>query len=370
MKILIAPDSFKGSLSAREICSLFLSEIKGLEIDGVPLADGGEGSLEAIALQKHFKRVDLKVNNPLFDTVNAYYLLDDGTQTAYVELALASGLALLDKPDVMNASSYGTGELIADAIEKGARQIVLFAGGSATNDAGTGIAAALGVRFFDIMGDAVRPLAKNLTRILKIDRSHALPVLNKVKIIVAVDVDNPFYGKTGAAHIYARQKGANSSQVLFLDEGLRHLANIFYAKYGFDVQKITGSGAAGGIAGGLAAIFNAEVVPASKLIFELTGLEEKISKADLIISGEGKIDYQTLNGKLLAKVSALVQKYEKKLWAICGYFAGDENLQKQLAIEKIYALAKTEKEIATAINNSEKMMIQLIDEILIDFLKL
>jgi len=271
-------------------------------------------------------------------------------------MAVASGLSLLQKPDVMNASSYGTGQLIADALQKGAERIVLFVGGSATNDAGTGIAAALGVRFYDGMGEMVRPLAKNLTRILKIDRSHSLLSKYNAKIQVTVDVDNPFYGKTGAAHTYAAQKGANNAQILFLDEGLRHIANVFHWKYGIDVQDIKGSGAAGGVAGGLAAIFSAEILPATEIIFPLINLENKIKGADLIISGEGKIDAQTLNGKLLAKVSDLVKKQNKKLWAICGYFAGDENLQKQLGIEKVFALAKSEDEVPDAMKNAKEWM--------------
>ena len=363
MKILIAPDSFKGSLSAVEICGLFLSEIKGLDISAVPLADGGEGSLQAVGAIKSLEKISLPVSNPLFEDVTAYYLLDNETKTAYVEMALASGLSLLQKPHVMNASSYGTGQLIADALQRGAKKVMLFVGGSATNDAGTGIAAALGVRFYDGMGEVVRPFAKNLTRILKIDRSHSLLSKYDAKIRVAVDVDNPFYGKKGAAYTYAAQKGANNSQILFLDEALRHIANVFHWKYGVDVQQIEGSGAAGGVAGGLAAIFNAEIIPATNVIFPLIGLENKIKEADIIVSGEGRIDVQTLNGKLLAKVAELVQKHNKRLWAICGYFDGDEDLQKQLNIERIFPLAKSEEEIPATLRNAKEQMIKLVNDL-------
>ncbi len=370
MNILIAPDSFKGSLTALEICNLFLSEIKGLAIDALALADGGEGSLQAISAVGDFNKIRLKVSAPLFTNIEASYLFDKNTQTAYIELAAASGLTLLDKPDVMNASTYGTGQLIADALQRGAKNIILFAGGSATNDAGTGIAAALGICFYDRQGELVPPVAKNLTRILKIDRSRSLIEKYGAKLSVAVDVDNPFYGKNGAAYTYAAQKGASNSQILFLDTALKHIAGIFYWKYQIDVQQIKGSGAAGGLAGGLAAMLNADIVPASDLIFQLTRLEEKIKNADIVVSGEGKIDKQTLNGKLLAKVSALVQKHNKKLWAICGYFDGNNELKQKLNIDKVFALAKNKEEIPEALSAAKEKMKNTINEIIIEFMKL
>lgn len=370
MNILLAPDSFKGSVSATEICNLFLSEIKGLTIDAVALADGGEGSLQAIEFTANFKKISLIVSDPLFNNIEAFYLFEENTQTAYIELAVASGLILLDKPDVMNASTYGTGQLIADALQKGAKHIILFAGGSATNDAGTGIASALGIRFYDRQAELVRPIAKNLTRILKIDRSHSLIEKYNAKITVAVDVENPFYRKKGAAYTYAAQKGASNSQVLFLDTALKHIAGIFYWKYRVAVQQIKGSGAAGGLAGGLVAMLNADIVHASDLIFKLTRLEEKIRNADIIVSGEGKIDEQTLNGKLLAKVSALVQKHNKKLWAICGYFDGNNELKEKLKIDKVFALAKTKEEIPEAQTAAKEKLKNIINELLIEFMKL
>jgi glycerate kinase len=363
MKILIAPDSFKGTLNASEIVELFLKEIKYPDITGIPMSDGGEGSLQAIFKAGKFQRINLRVSNPLFEDVDAYYLFDKKKETAYIELALASGLTLLQKLDVMSASTYGTGQLIADALQKGAKKIILFAGGSATNDAGTGIAAAIGVRFYDRYGEPVRPIAKNLMRILKIDRSHSLLAKYNAQIIVAVDVNNTFYGKNGAAYTYAAQKGAGNSQILFLDKALRHIANVFYWKYGIDVQQIKGSGAAGGLAGGLAAIFNTDIISATNLIFQVTDIEQKIKQADIIISGEGKIDRQTLNGKLLAKISELVKKHDKKLWAICGYFAGDDDLQKQLAVERIFSLAKSREEIPDTIKNVKKQMLKLVNDI-------
>ncbi|MCF6240431.1 MAG: glycerate kinase [Bacteroidales bacterium] len=370
MKLLIAPDSFKGTLSAVEICNLFLKEIKGLDIAAIPLSDGGEGALQSIIHTSNFERIELQVFNPLFQEISAYYLFDKKQKTAYVELAVASGIALLKQTDIMNASTCGTGQLVVNALEKGAEKVVLFVGGSSSNDAGLGIAAALGIRFYDGRGETVRPTAKNLTRILKIDRSHSLLSKYNAKLLIAVDVNNPFYGKTGAAYVYAAQKGASNAQILFLDEALKHIANIFYWKYGIDVQKIKGSGAAGGVAGGLTALFNAEIIDASNLIFSLLKLDEYIKNADIIISGEGKIDKQSLNGKLLVKLAGLVKKYEKKLWVICGYFDGNNQLKQALNIDKIFALAKNTDELPEAISAPKERLKKVINELLIEFLEL
>lgn len=357
MNILIAPDSFKGSLSANQIIDIFNNKFDGLNaghnIITSPLADGGEGSLDVILSCLDFPKIKLKVLDPLLNEIEAFYLFDKKTNTAYIEMAKASGLALIDKPDVKNASSTGTGQLIKHALLNGAQKIVLFVGGSATNDAAMGIATALGLWFTDKQGAKLKPMGKNLLDVQYIDDKKSLIKKYPAEIIIAADVNNPFYGKNGAAFVYAPQKGASGKEAAFLDKGLQNMANIFKNNFQTDVQNIKGSGAAGGIAGGMMAMFNAQMVSGADLIFKLNNIEQKIKQADLLISGEGKIDSQTLNDKLIFKLSQLAALQNKKIWAVCGYFDGGPELKKLLGIEKIFSLAKSKNEINEAIENAE-----------------
>ncbi|OQX96846.1 MAG: hypothetical protein B6I20_13945 [Bacteroidetes bacterium 4572_117] len=357
MDILIAPDSFKGSLTANQFIDILSGKLKKLKptnkIIHSPLADGGEGSLDVLAQKPGFEVKKVEVYNPFFSKITAWYLFETETKTAYIEMAKASGLIIIDKPDVMNASSFGTGELIKHAIENWAKKIILFIGGSATNDAGIGIANALNINFLDIESNLLKPIGKNLLNIHSIDDSNSILRQNPTEILIAADVNNPFYGKNGASYIYAPQKGANQNEVIALDNGLRNISNLFSKYYNTNVHNIKGSGAAGGIGGGMIAMFNAKIISGSDLIFKLTGIENQIKMVDLVITGEGKIDNQTINDKLIFKLTKLARKHNKKVWAVCGYFDGDEELRKLLGIEKIFSLAKSKNEINNAIKNAE-----------------
>jgi len=241
MNLLIAPDSFKGTLSASQIIDIITNKLRKLKIPAKliknPLADGGEGSLEVIDQSSDFENIKIKVFNPFFKKINAYYLYNKENRTAYIEMAKASGLILINKPDVMNATTFGTGQLIKHAIENGAEKIILFIGGSATNDAGIGIANALGIKFFNKSGKELKPIGKNLTDIHIIDDSKSIVKKYKTEILIAADVNNPFYGKNGASYIYAKQKGANPKEIIHLDKGLQNIAAIFNKQYYINVQK-------------------------------------------------------------------------------------------------------------------------------------
>lgn len=371
-KILIAPDSFKGSLSASRIASIIANELSKcdlpLEITKIPLADGGEGSLESILNNCTFSQIKLQVYNPSFEQVDAMYLYDNEYDTAYIELAQASGIQWTDADyQIMKGTTFGTGELITHAIKKGAKKIVLFVGGSATNDAGLGILEALGFRFFDSNGQKVSPLPSNMININAFDNNYSVLKNKEIEIVIAADVDNPFYGKKGAAFVYSPQKGAGLEQVKLLDLGLRHIAKLIFDNYNIDIQQIKGAGAAGGVGGGLYAFAGAKIVSGSRLIFDLLDIESKIKKADIIISGEGKIDAQTLNNKLLYNISNLTKKYNKKLWTVCGFFEGDERIKKELNIDKIFSLALDKQDINEAVLNAEarlkKSVVQIISEL-------
>ncbi len=373
MRILIAPDSFKGSLSSSQFINIFANKIAELKVSAniiaCPIADGGEGSLEVISETTGFEKIGMKAFNPYFNEIDAWYLYEKKTKTAYIEMAIASGLLLVDKADVMNASSYGTGQLMKHAIENHAVKIILFIGGSATNDAGTGIANALGVSFRDNEGKNLKPTGVNLTSIHLIDDTQSILKNYSTEIVIAADVNNPFYGINGAAYVYAPQKGACKNEIIDLDKGLRNISSIFKTKYSINVQNIKGSGAAGGIGGGLIAFFTAKIISGSDLIFKLTNIEKKIKSADLIITGEGKIDHQTINDKLIFKLSKLAAKHHKKIWAVCGYYNGDDELKKLLGIEKIFSLAKSKKDIISAIENAESRLSGTITEVMESILK-
>jgi glycerate kinase len=367
MKIVLAIDSFKGSLSSFEIINIISEELKvknpEIEIVGIPMADGGEGSLDVIIKLLPIKKIECVVHNPFFKKVKSYYGFDSSSCTAYIELAKVSGLELVSNClDVMNASTFGTGEIMLDALKRGTKKIILFVGGSATNDAGIGIAAALGLRFIAKAGNELKPLGKNLSEIELIDDSKSDFKNYNCVIEVAADVNNPFYGTNGAAHIYAKQKGASINEIKFLDNGLKHISNIFSTRYNMDLQSVAGSGAAGGVSGGLVAMFNATLVSGTSLILEISKFEDKIASADIVITGEGKIDSQTLNGKLLSKVTNLAKRHHKKTIAICGFFDGDDNLKRDLHLDEIYSLAKVESEIPDAILNSKALLRKTIHE--------
>lgn len=361
LKILIALDSFKGSLNASNISNIIASELLksnlAIEIAKIPLADGGEGSLAAIENVCGFQAIECQVHNPSFEQVNAMYLFDNKSNSAYIELASASGIHWIT-PDyrITKGSTFGTGELMRHAIEKGAQKIVLFAGGSATNDAGLGIMEALGFRFFDSNGQKITPLPRNMLNINAFDEDYSILQGKNIEIVVAVDVDNPFYGKQGAACVYAPQKGAKPEQVMLLDEGLHHMAKLIQNYYTVDIQQIKGSGAAGGVGGGLYAFGGAKIVSGSNLIFDLLNLEEKIKAADLIISGEGKVDAQTLNNKLLFNISKLASKHKKKLWVVCGFVEDEQKMKNILNFEKIFCLARDKNDIPESILHAEERL--------------
>jgi glycerate kinase len=334
MNILIAPDSFKDSLSAKLVaenlkkglvCSLPTAKIKIL-----PLADGGEGTLDA--LDNSFKKITYKAVDALSRPIESYYLIHDNI--AYIEMAQTAGLEQIE-PELRNplkASSRGVGLQIKHAIALGVQKIVLFVGGSATNDAGVGMASELGYTFWDKNDKVLSADGENL---LEIHRYTFSQKPFDIAFTVATDVENPFYGPNGAAWVYAPQKGATEDDVALLDKGMESLAAIIQKNTGLDLQQIPGTGAAGGLAGGAVAFLGAKVVSAAELIFEITDLSTHLKNADVIITGEGKVDQQTWNGKLISKLIKAAKN--KKMIIIGGSINTDlsqfENIIAQFAIK-------------------------------------
>ncbi len=321
MKILIAPDKFKGSLTAEQVCEAvekgILKVLPNSQIIKLPLADGGEGSLSGLESSLHFKKIYLQVANPIFKKIKTFYGLSNNT--AYIEMANASGLQLLSKDErnPMLTTSLGTGEMIVDAIKRGVNKIYLFIGGSATNDAGIGIAAALGYRFLDNQKNILKPVGKNLIRIEHIDASKASSLIN-IEVNVLTDVNNILYGKKGAAYIFAKQKGAGKKEIKILDKGLENFAKVVKNKLEINTENIPGSGAAGGVGAGAIAFLNANIKSGIDTILDLLNIDNYILQSDFIITGEGLLDKQTLQGKVVKGVLDRCSKFNKKTAVICG----------------------------------------------------
>ncbi|MEE9429966.1 MAG: glycerate kinase [Melioribacteraceae bacterium] len=323
MKILIAPDKFKGSLTATQVCEAVESGIRKVlpasKITKLPLADGGEGSLDVLEKTIQFERIPIIVNDPLFRTIKTSYGLLNNV--AYIEMASASGLQLLNEYErsPMLTTSFGAGEMIVDAIKKGAKKIYLFVGGSATNDAGMGIASALGYIFKDKQNIALKPIGKNLSKIKCIDSSNSAS-FNNVEVIILTDVNNPLFGENGAAYIFAKQKGASEKEVVWLDRGLKNFSEIIKCTFGMDVSNIPGSGAAGGVGAGAFVFCNAKIKSGIETILDLLRFDELAQQNDLVITGEGLLDKQTLEGKVVKGVSERCKKNNKPLAIVCGDF--------------------------------------------------
>lgn len=324
VRILIAPDKFKGSLSAADaaaaIAAGFSRVFPHAQLDLVPVADGGDGTAQTLVANLGGQLVKRDVTGPDGKSVSASYgMLSDG-RVAVVELAQASGLALLDagKNNPLNATTFGTGELIADAIESGAQRVILGIGGSATNDAGTGALSALGARFLDAAGAPLPQGGAALSRLATIDVSALERRLRGVAIEIASDVKNPLCGPAGAAAVYGPQKGASPHDVELLDGALRLFAEVASSVAGVDVRDVPGAGAAGGTGGGFLALAHATLRPGAELVLEVLDFQRHLEGAALVVTGEGRLDRQTLSGKAPQAVAKAAQRLGVPVVAIAG----------------------------------------------------
>lgn len=320
MKILLAPDKFKGTASSAEVIRALshgmMSENTKLEITGLPMADGGDGSLDVLKLYHKVTERTLQVRGPYYNPVFATYLLNE--EVAYIEMAKASGIALVDKNELhtIRATSYGTGELILDAIQQGVSEIVLFVGGSATTDAGIGMASALGYCFYDEKDKHLEAIGANLDKIRIIQ-----PPLDRawkdIRFKVVCDVSNPMFGPQGAAYVYGPQKGATSEELELLDKGLQNLHCLILEQFERDIN-VEGAGAAGALAGGATFFMDAQLIKGIDLFMDISSLAECIRNADVVITGEGRIDTSSMHGKVISGVIPLALDNGKKVILVCG----------------------------------------------------
>ena len=306
-KWILIPDSFKGTMSSREVCTMMASALRHhlpeAEIVSVPVADGGEGSVEAFLTALGGRRVEVPCTGPDGRPITGFYgCLPDGT--AVIEMAAAAGLPLMEGhlcPE--RATTYGVGELLRAAVRDGARRVILGLGGSATNDGGCGCAAALGIRFLDQEGNTYVPTGGTLDRLARIDASGLDPAVRAAEITVMCDIDNPLCGPTGASAVFGPQKGAGPAQVACLDRNLRHLAEVIRRDLGTEILDLPGSGAAGGMGGGMVAFLGGRQQMGIETVLDTVGFDTMVQGATAVLTGEGRIDGQSLRGKVVIGVA-------------------------------------------------------------------
>ena len=361
-QIIIASDSFKGSATSKEVGSYIAKGIHSLypeyQTHIFSIADGGEGTVEAVMAALPGETVTLPVRGPLNGTVQAVYGLIEQGQTAIIEMAQASGLTLVpeDKQDIMKATTFGTGQLILDAINRGVRKIYIGIGGSATNDGGMGMAQALGVEFLDAKGQALSGNAQNLKAIAQIDLTKMKVNPKTIEIIILSDVNNPLCGENGAAKVFGPQKGAKANQIKMLDEGLQHYAEKLKEVYNRDFASIPGAGAAGGLGAGLMAFLNAALKSGIDEILQLIEIEPAIQTADLVITGEGRIDGQSLSGKAPIGIARIAKRYRVPTIAIVGSQSLDIAAVYQAGIAGVFDVINQPMTLEQAIQQTPKLV--------------
>lgn len=331
-KIILIPDSFKGTMSSSEICEIMSKVIRkyfpNAKIISVPVADGGEGSVDCFLSAVGGKKVMLNVKGPYFEEIHSFYgILPDNT--AVIEMAAAAGLPMVkNNKHAEKTTTYGVGQLMEHAARAGCKRIIVGLGGSCTNDGGAGAAAALGVSFKDASGSNFVPVGETLGKIASIDVSGLSPALKGVELITMCDIDNPLCGQQGASVVFAPQKGADQATVQMLDANLSHMADIVKRDLKKDIRNIAGAGEAGGMGGGMIGFLNSRLQMGIGAVLDTVGYDSMLEDADLVITGEGKIDSQSLHGKVVIGVARRTRKAGVPLIAIVGDICDD--------IEKVY----------------------------------
>ena len=356
-KYVVAPDSFKESMTAKEVCDAMVKGIKkadsAAEVIKVPMADGGEGTVDSLVDATNGQRLIVEVTGPLGNKISAYYgILGNGT-TAVIEMAKASGLEIVEKKkrNPMITTTFGTGELIRDALDHNVKEIIIGLGGSSTNDGGSGMAQALGAKLLDQNNNQISFGGGNLDKLDKIDISDLDSRLQDVKIILASDVTNPLIGKDGASRVFGPQKGATPEMVEKLENNLQHYAKIIKRDLNKDVASVSGAGAAGGLGAGLMAFTTCKMRQGVDIAIEVTKLEEKVKSADYVFTGEGGTDFQTKFGKTPYGVAKLGKKYHKPVISLAGYLGeGIDSLYSE-GFTAIFGIIPGACDLSTALKN-------------------
>lgn len=362
MKILIAPDSFKENLSAKEVAKAIERGIKkvdeNIQTSIVPMADGGEGTVESLVEATDGQIINVKVKDPLMRDIDSYYGVLGDRKTAVIEMAAASGLALLEKDErnPMDTTSFGTGQLIKYAIEEGYKNIIIGIGGSATNDGGAGMLMALGAKLLDANGEDIGLGAKGLGKLKSIDLYNFHEAIKDCNFVVACYVDNPLVGKRGASYVFGPQKGADEHMVKILDANLENFGKVVEDTLGISLLQYPGAGAAGGMGAALLAFLDAVLERGIDIVIEATQLERKIMDSNLVITGEGKIDDQTQFGKTPYGIATLAKKYNKPVIAIAGGIGEDASVLYEKGIDSIFSIVNKPMTLEEAMVHGESLL--------------
>lgn len=356
MKVVIAIDSLKGSLSSMEAGTAIKDGILAAKPDAEvivkPLADGGEGTTDALIEGMNGERIDLTVTGPMHTPVDAYYGYLKDTNTAVMEMASAAGITLVpdSEKNPLLATSYGVGEMINDAIQRGCRNFIIGIGGSVTNDGGIGMLKALGVRFLDENGEDAGEGGQALAKVARIDVSGMNPLLKECHIQVACDVNNPLCGKNGSTYVYGPQKGVTEDMKKTLDEAMAHFARVTSETLENDYMNTPGAGAAGGLGYAFLAYTGAALTPGIELILDVVGLEEELSGADVVVTGEGRLDFQTAMGKAPVGVARLAKKYNAKVIAFAGSVTKEATACNKEGIDAFFPILRSVCTLAEAMD--------------------
>ncbi len=368
-KYILIPDSFKGTMSSKEICDIMSRSIHRHDPEAqtvsIPVADGGEGSVDAFLSAMEGEKVEVTVKGPYGEEMRSFYGVVDGGKTAVIEMAACAGLPLVGSqlhPD--QTTTYGVGQLMLHAAEHGCRKIILALGGSCTNDGGTGAAAAAGIQFLDDHGNPFVPVGGTLSKIAKIDDSKLSPALRQAEIRAMCDIDNPLFGENGAAFVFGPQKGADPEMVKLLDQGLRHLSEVVAEQLHQDISQIPGAGAAGGMGGGAVAFFGARLQMGIDVLLDTVNFEHLIENADFIFTGEGRLDTQSLRGKVVIGVARRAKNQNIPVLAVVGNVGDDIHSVYDMGVTAVFSINRVAVDFKKAKTRSKSDLNETMDNLM------
>lgn len=368
-KIVLIPDSFKGTLSSKQICEIIAKRINvhfpSCQVVSIPVADGGEGSVDAFLTALGGEKIIVTTKNPYMEDMESFYGLIDNGSTAVIEMAASAGLPLVEnRRNPLKTTTYGVGQLILDAANRGVKKIIVGLGGSSTNDGGCGAAAAVGVKFYNAKNQEFIPTGGNTHEIAKIDISSKASILNDIEIITMCDIDNPMYGPTGASHVFGPQKGADVNMVLFLDEGIKHLAATIKKDLNKDLSEVPGTGAAGAMGAGMMAFFDSKLQMGIETVLDTVNFTDVIKDTDMVFTGEGKIDYQSLRGKVVIGVAKRAKEQNVPVTVIVGGADYDIDEAYTKGVTSIFSINRLPEAFETSRGKSIENMNFAVDNIL------
>ena len=368
-KVILMPDSFKGTMSSSEICAIMkeriLEHFPDCQVESIPVADGGEGTVDCFLEAMEGQKVIHSASGPFLENMKSFYAVVDGGNTAIIEMASTAGLPMVaGYEDPRYTTTFGVGQLIRKAIKDGCKKIVVGLGGSCTNDMGAGAAAGAGAKFYDAEGIQFIPTGATLSKIAKIDLTGLKESIGDAEIIAMCDIDNPLYGETGAAYVFAPQKGADAEMVKLLDENLRAGAAAVKRELGVDGADIPGAGAAGGMGAGMVAFFGATLKPGIETVLDTVGFENIAKDADFIFSGEGKIDSQSLRGKVVIGIAQRAKKIGVPVIAVVGDIGDNMEPAYDMGVSAIFSINRVAVEFPKAKLRSKSDLSLTVDTVM------